>query len=49
MEKKVELRNSEKYINAYAEYVKTGKEEEIRSLLTENVGGTIAKMTLEAP
>lgn len=42
MENKVELRNSEKYINAYAEYVKTGKDEELRSLLTENVEGTIA-------
>lgn len=42
MENKVELRNSDKYINAYAEYVKTGKDEELRSLLTENVEGTIA-------
>lgn len=31
-----ELRNSKEYIDAYAEYVKTGKEEELRSLLTEN-------------
>lgn len=38
-----ELRNSKEYIDAYAEYVKTGKDEELRSLLTENVeGGTIA-------
>lgn len=38
-----ELRNSNEYINAYAEYVKTGKDEEIRSLLTTNaVDGTIA-------
>lgn len=38
-----EMRNSKEYINAYAEYVKTGKEEEIRTLLSENVsGGTIA-------
>ncbi len=40
---KTELRNSKEYINAYAEYIKTGKDEEVRSLLTENVnGGTIA-------
>lgn len=39
-----EIRNSEKYINAYAEYIKTGKDAEVRSLLTENVtgSGTIA-------
>ena len=46
-EKKVmdnkEMRNSKEYINAYAEYIKTGKDDEVRSLLTENVdGGTIA-------
>ena len=40
---KMETRNSKEYINAYAEYVKTGKDEEVRALLTENVdGGTIA-------
>ena len=33
-----EYRNSEEYINAFAEYVKTGKTEEIRKLLTTNVG-----------
>ena len=39
----METRNSKEYINAYAEYVKTGKDEEVRALLTENVdGGTIA-------
>lgn len=39
-----EFRNSKKYVDAFAEYIKTGKAEEIRSLLTENVGesGTIA-------
>jgi HK97 family phage major capsid protein len=37
-----ELRNSKEYINAYAEYIKTGKDEEVRSLLTENVEGSIA-------
>lgn len=40
----VELRNSQAYIDAYAEMIKTGKDEEVRSLLTENVAetGTIA-------
>ncbi len=39
-----EFRNSKEYVDAFAEYIKTGKSEEIRSLLTENVGasGTIA-------
>lgn len=39
-----EFRNSKEYVEAFAEYIKTGKSEEIRSLLTENVGasGTIA-------
>ena len=35
-------RNSVEYINAYAEYIKTGDDKEVRSLLTENVNGTIA-------
>ena len=33
-----EYRNSEEYINAYAEFIKTGKDEEVRKLLTTNVG-----------
>lgn len=38
-----ELRNSKEYVDAYAEMIKTGKDEEVRKLLTENVsGGTIA-------
>lgn len=38
-----EFRNSEKYVSAYAEYIKTGDDTEVRALLTENVGsGTIA-------
>lgn len=37
-----EIRKSERYINAYAEYIKTGDSKECRSLLTANVdGGTI--------
>lgn len=42
-ENKVEVRNTKEYIDAYARYIKTGKDEEVRSLLTENVtGGKIA-------
>lgn len=39
-----EFRNSAEYIDAFAEFVKTGKDEELRALLTTNVGdaGTIA-------
>ena len=33
-----EYRNSKEYINAFAEYLKTGKDEECRALLTTNVG-----------
>ena len=32
-----EVRNSQAYINAYANYIKTGKDDECRALLTENV------------
>lgn len=39
-----EYRNSKEYMNAYAEYIKTGDDTELRSLLTTNVGdaGSIA-------
>lgn len=39
-----EFRNSAEYVNAYAEYLKTGNDEEVRALLTTNVGeaGTVA-------
>ena len=38
----MEVRNTKEYIDAYAEYVKTGKDEECRALLTENAtGGTV--------
>ena len=36
-----EIRNSRAYINAYAEYVRTGDDAECRALLTENVSGTV--------
>ena len=39
-----EYRNSREYIDAFAEFVKTGRDEECRALLTTNVGeaGTVA-------
>lgn len=38
----IEIRNSDAYIEAFAKYIKTGNDEECRSLLTENVSGTVA-------
>lgn len=39
----MEIRNSKEYIDAYAEYIKTGDDSECRALLTENVtSGTVA-------
>lgn len=37
----VEIRNTQPYIEAFARYIKTGRDEECRSLLTENVNGSI--------
>ena len=39
-----EFRNSQEYMNAYAEYIKSGDDTEVRSLLTTNVGdaGSVA-------
>ena len=37
----MEIRNTNEYINAYAEYIKSGEDAECRSLLTENGSGTI--------
>ena len=37
----MEVRNTPEYINAYAEYIKNGKDTECRSLLTENVSGSV--------
>ena len=44
MQKIEEYRNSKEYVEAFAEYIKSGKDEECRSLLTTNVGasGTVA-------
>ena len=38
----IEMRNTPEYIDAYAEYIKTGDATECRALLTENVSGTVA-------
>ena len=38
----IEIRNSDAYIEAFAKYIRTGNDEECRSLLTENVSGTVA-------
>lgn len=39
----VEIRNTKEYINAYAEYIRTGDDAECRALLSENAtNGTIA-------
>lgn len=37
-----EIRNSDAYINAFAEYIKTGDDAECRALLSENGSGTVA-------
>ena len=37
----MEIRNSKNYIDAYAEFIKTGEDAECRALLTENGSGTI--------
>lgn len=36
-----EIRNSKAYIEAYAEFIKTGDDKECRALLTENVSGAV--------
>lgn len=38
---KMEIRESKEYLDAYVNYLKTGDDTECRSLLTENVSGTI--------
>lgn len=43
----MELRKSQAYVDAYAEYMKTGRDEEVRALLSENAtGGTIPVPTI---
>ena len=47
----VEIRNSKEYINAFAEYIKSGDDTEVRSLLTTNGDGTVAvpQIVLDEP
>lgn len=40
-----EIRSSHEYNVAYANYIKTGKDDECRALLTENVSGTVPVAT----
>ena len=43
----IEIRNSKEYIDAYAQYIKTGDPTECRALITENTtNGTVAVPTL---
>ena len=37
-----EIRNSKEYLEAYANYIKTGDDRECRTLLSENASGTVA-------
>lgn len=37
----MEIRKSEAYVNAFANYIKTGDDKECRALLTENASGTV--------
>lgn len=37
----MEIRNTQSYIDAFARYIKTGEDAECRSLLTENVSGSV--------
>jgi HK97 family phage major capsid protein len=37
----LEMRNTPEYVNAFADYIKTGNDHECRTLLTETVSGTV--------
>ena len=49
MEEKQELRNSKEYIEAYAEYIKTGEDKEVRALITTGGYATGNSATVEVP
>lgn len=42
-----EVRATDEYLNAYAKYIKTGKDAECRALLTEAVEGVVPVPLLE--
>ena len=44
-----EFRNSKEYVNAYAEYVKTNDDSELRALITTNGYATGNSATIEVP
>jgi len=44
-----EVRASQEYINAYAEYIKSGDDTEVRSLLTDNVSGQTGTAGVPVP
>ena len=44
-----EVRASQEYINAYAEYIKSGDDAEVRSLLTDNVSGQTGTAGVPVP
>ena len=49
MENNKELRNSKEYINAYAEYIKTEDDKELRALITTDGYATGNSATVEVP
>lgn len=49
MKMEKELRNSKEYIDAYAEYIKTGEEKELRALITTDGYATGNSATVEVP
>ena len=48
-ENKVEFRNSKEYVEAYANYVKTGEDKELRALITTGGYATGNSATVEVP
>lgn len=49
MEEKQELRNSKEYIEAFANYIKTGEDKELRALVTTQGSTTGNSATVEVP
>lgn len=49
MEEKQELRNSKEYIDAYAEFIKTGEDKELRALITTDGYATGNSTTVAVP
>ena len=48
-EKQMELRNSKEYVEAYANYIKTGKDEELRALISTDGYATGNTAVVEVP